>query len=80
MFIDCHFFGCIGSSLRLCGLSLVVASGSYSLLRASHRGGFSCCRAQALGTWASVVAACRLISYSARAPEVQLAGSRTRAQ
>ena len=45
-----------GSSLLLCGLSLVAASGSYSLSWASHCGGFSCCRALALGKRASVVA------------------------
>ena len=28
--------------------------------RASHRGGFSSCGAQALGSWVSVAAACRL--------------------
>ena len=39
------------------GLSLVAASGGYSLLRcaASHCGGFSCCGARALGAPASVV-------------------------
>ena len=63
----------------VCRLSLVAASRGYSLLRcdcrgftappaappplASHRSGFSCCRAQALGARASVVAAHRL-SYS----------------
>ena len=31
--------------------------------RASHCGGFSCCRAQALGTQASVAASLRLSSY-----------------
>ena len=54
----------------MCGLSLVVASGGCSSLqgtgsrhagfgscgaRASHCGGLSCCGAQALGAWASVV-------------------------
>ena len=34
---------------------------------ASHCGGFSCCRAQALGMWASVVVARRLSSCGARA-------------
>jgi len=40
------------------GLFLVVASEGRSLLLVwtSHRGGFSCCRAQAVGAWASVVA------------------------
>ena len=35
------------------GFSLVVASKGYSLLciRASHCGGFSCCKAQGLGYW-----------------------------
>ena len=39
-------------------LSLVVASGGYSAFSSwtSHGGGFSCCRAQALGTQASVAA------------------------
>ena len=41
------------------GLSLVAASGGYSSCsaRASHCSGFSCCRAQAVGVRASVVAA-----------------------
>ena len=52
-------FGCTG--LRCFAWpSLVVASRGYSVFRcgsqASHCSGFSCCRAQAPGTWASVVA------------------------
>ena len=48
-----------------CGLSLDAASWSYSSTlccgaRASHCCGFSCCRARALSTWASVVVAHRL--------------------
>ena len=41
------------------GLSLVAASGATLLCgaRASHFGGFACCRAQVLGTRASVVVA-----------------------
>ena len=41
------------------GLSLVVVSGGtlHCGARASHRGGFSCCGARALGTQASVVVA-----------------------
>ena len=35
--------------------------------RASHCGGFSCCGARALGTWASVVVACGLSSCGALA-------------
>ena len=40
--------------------------------QASHCGGFSCYRAQASGTWASGVAACRLSSYGSRALEYKL--------
>ena len=51
------------------GLSVVVASGA--TLRgdvwASHGGGSSCCRAQALGSWASVVTALGLSSGGAPA-------------
>ena len=48
----------------LCRLSPVAASEGYSSCgaRASHCGGFSCCRAQALGAWASAVAALKLRS------------------
>ena len=35
--------------------------------RASHRSGFSSCRVQALGAWASLVATCRLSSCGSRA-------------
>ena len=50
-----------GGSWLVCRLSLVVASGGYFLLRCagSHCRGFSC-GAQAAGTWALVLAACRL--------------------
>ena len=46
----------------MCGLSLVVANGGYPWLAAgrgepSHNDGFSSCRAQAPGVWASAVAA-----------------------
>ena len=39
---------------------------------ASHCGGFSCCGAQALGTWASVAAACGLCPGRSRALEDRL--------
>ena len=44
------------------GLSLVAASGGCSSLRCTgfSLGGFSCCRAWALGAWASVVVPCGL--------------------
>ena len=42
-----------------CGLSLVAASGATLRCgaQASHYGGFSCCRVQALSAWASAVVA-----------------------
>ena len=40
--------------------------------QASHCGGFSCCGAQALGAWASVVVACGLISCGSLALECRL--------
>ena len=40
--------------------------------RASHCGGFSCCGARALGTWASAVAARGLSSCGMRALEHRL--------
>ena len=55
--------------VAVCGLSLVAASGG--TLRcgawASHCGGFSCCVAQALGMWASVVVARGLSSCGLQA-------------
>ena len=50
------------------GLSLVAESGGYALAemhRASHCGGLSCCRAQALGAWAPVFVALRPESLQA---------------
>ena len=63
------------------GLSLVVASGATLCCGAwvSHCGGFSCCRARALGTWASVVAARGLSSCGSRALERRLSSCGTRA-
>ena len=51
------YFGCAGSSLLRGLFSSCSEQGLLSScgVRASHFGGFSCCRAQALGTWASVV-------------------------
>ena len=53
------------------GLSLILASGATVRCseQASPCGGFSCCGAQALGTWASVVAACGLNSCGSWALE-----------
>ena len=55
--------------VALCGLPLAVASrgcSHYSALVSRCRG-FSCCGAQALGTWALVVAALRLSSCDPQA-------------
>ena len=50
LFIYSFIFGCVGSPL-LPGATLGCG------VQASHCGGFSCCGAQAIGTWASVVVA-----------------------
>ena len=49
------------------GISLVAVSGAtlHCSAQASHRGGFSCCWAQPLGTPAAVVVACRFNSHGA---------------
>ena len=47
---------------------------------ASHYSGFSCCRAQALGMWASVIEACRLSSCASWALEDRLSSCGTRAE
>ena len=53
------FFGCFGSSLLHAGFLLLRRAGATLRcgVRASHCGGFSCCRARALGTQASVAVA-----------------------
>ena len=62
LFIYLFIYGCVGSSLLHAGFLWLRRAGA--ALRcgawASHCGGFSCCRAQALGTRASVVVACGL--------------------
>ena len=69
LFMYSFIFGCTGS-LLLCGLfsrcseqGLVSSRG----VRASRCSGFSCCRAQALGAWASVTAASGLSSCGSQA-------------
>ena len=49
--------------LSLAAVSRVTVHGG---ARTSHRGGFSCCRAQALGTRASVVVARGFSSFGAQ--------------
>ena len=55
----------------------LAALGLCCCTRASHCGGFSCCRAQALGAWASVVVARRLSSCGLRALELRLSSCGT---
>ena len=63
------FLGCFGSSLLRTGFLQLRRVGATLCCsaRASHCGGFSCCRARALGVRASVVVAHRLSSCGARA-------------
>ena len=77
------YFGCAGSSL-LCVdfLSLQQAGGLLSSCgaRTSYSGGFSCCGAQALGTWALVVATLGLAANglsSCGSPALEHAGFRS---
>ena len=49
-----------------CGKQRLLSS---CCVEASHFCGFSCCRAQALGTWGSVVTVCGLSSCGSRALE-----------
>ena len=68
-FIYLFIFGCVGSSLLHAGFLQLWRAGAtlHCSARASHCGGFSCCRAWALGVWASVVVARGLSSCGARA-------------
>ena len=62
--LNLFIFGCIGSSLLRAGFLYLQRAGATLHCSAgdSHCGGFSCCRAQALGEWASVAVARRLSS------------------
>ena len=57
--LNLFIFGCIGSSLLSNGLRRAGATLRCGA-QASHCGGFSCCRARALGARASVVVECGL--------------------
>ena len=67
-------FGCVGSSLLRVGFLQLWQAGAtlHCSAQASHCGGFSCCRARALGVQASVVAARGLSSCGSWAPEHRL--------
>ena len=58
-FLNLFCFWLLWVFVAACGLSLVAASGATLPCGAwaSHCGGFSCCKAWALGVWASVVVA-----------------------
>ena len=66
-FIYLFIYGCIGSLLLHAGFLQLQRAGAILCCgaRASHCGGFPCCRAQALGTRASVVVARGLWSTGA---------------
>ena len=68
-FIYLFIFGCVGSSLLCTGFLWLRREGITLCCRAraSHCGGFSCCRARALGARASVVVARGLSSCGTRA-------------
>ena len=59
LLINLFIFGCVGSSLLSAGFLLLQREGAtlHCSVQAYHCGGFSCCRAWALGAWASVVVA-----------------------
>ena len=75
-------FDCIGSSLLHTGFLQLWRVGAtlHCSARASHCGGFSCCRAQPLGVQASVAVACGLSSCGSWALERRLSNCGTRAQ
>ena len=78
-FFNFFIFGCIGSLLLHAGFLQLWRVGATPCCsaRASHCGGFSCCRARALGVRASVVVARMLSSCGAvsRAQQLWLTGS-----
>ena len=66
------YFWLCGVFVAAHGLSLVVGATLCCGARAFHCSGFSCCRARALGVWASVVVACSFGSCGSRAVEHRL--------
>ena len=76
------YFGCLGSSLLCVGFLQLRRVGAtlHCGAQASHCGGFSYCRAQVLGTWASVVVVHGLSSCGSWALEVRLFSYGTQVQ
>ena len=73
-------FGCAGSSLHLCELSPVAVSwGGILCWLGGLLMAVTCCRAQAIVAWASVVAAHRLTSCGSWVLEHRLRSCGTRA-
>ena len=81
-FIYLFIFGCIGSSLPCMGFLQLRRAGAALPCgaQASHCGSFSCCGAQALGAWASVVVARRLSGCGSWALECRLSSYGSRDQ
>ena len=82
LFIYLFIFGCVGSSLLHTGFLQFRRAGASlrCIVRASHCGGFSCCRARALGARAAVVVARGLSSCGSRALECRLSSCGAQAQ
>ena len=81
LFILFIYFWLCWVFVAACRLSLVWRAGATLPCgaRASHCSGFSCCRARALGAWASVVVACGLSSCGSWALERRLSSCGTEA-
>ena len=82
IYIFFFFFDCVGSSLLCAGFLQLWRAGATLCcgVQTSHCSGFSCCRARALGTQASVVVARRLSSCGSQALEHRLSSCGTWAQ
>ena len=75
-------FGCFGSSLLRAGFLQLGRAGATLRcgVRASHCSGFSCCGAQALGAWASLVVARGLSNCGSQVLECRLSSCGAQAQ
>ena len=82
LFIYLFIYGCIASTLLRTGFLQLQRAGAilHCGAQASHCSGFSCCRAWALGTQASVVVACGLSSCGSWALEHRLSSCGAPAQ
>ena len=81
IYLFIFIFGCVGSLLLCVGFLWFwqVRATLHCIAWDSHCSGFSCCRAGALGTWASVVVARGLSSCGMRALEHSLSSCDARA-